>query len=66
MRTEKEIKNRIKQEKDPNVKAALKWALETCNTCKGQGTIMKECGECGEVRMCNCNGSLHEYGMGCL
>jgi len=38
---------------------------EVCSECNGVGSV-GGCKECGEVEMCNCDGSWHKAGIGCI
>jgi hypothetical protein len=43
-----------------------KTDIKKCEKCNGMGDISPGCKKCGRVIMCECDGSLHPYGMGCL
>jgi len=64
MRTAKEVKKVRKTLTSIKEQRLLDWVLETCSKCDGNGTI-GGCESCGEVLMCNCDGSVHLYGRGC-
>ena len=66
MRTKSEVQEVLKKlDRDSREHKALVWAMQTCGLCEGRGAI-SGCESCGRVRMCNCDGSVHAYGLGCL
>ena len=66
MRSEQEIKDKIRATTVPEQITLLKWAMETCEACDGQGTLIQGCKQCGRREMCWCNGDEHPRGIGCM
>ena len=68
MRTEKEIVDYLGKKKlTDRERLILRWIMETCETCLGQGKVqfIGGCNQCGAVTMCDCVDPPHPLGIGC-